>query len=87
MPAFKLTNKQAQELDQLVGDYERTKDALREWLDDLAADWESALEDRSERWHESDAGQRAKDRTDTVRIWADELPEGEPNIDAESLQD
>jgi len=75
MPAFKLSPKAGAELARAILDYDTAREALGEMLEDIATDWESALEDKSEKWRASDAGQEAQEATDNMRAASDAMPE------------
>lgn len=76
--AFKLTKKEAAEMQKLVDAYDVARSELSQVLIDLADEWESECGDESEKWQESDAGEAARERIDTVTGWADEIPEDCP---------
>lgn len=76
MATCKLTKAESAELQKLVDALDAAQSALTEWLSERQAEWESAIEDRSEKWRESEAGQEAQERLDTLTGWLDEIPEG-----------
>ena len=73
--AFKLTKREALELRTLIDNYELARTALSERLDEIASEWEAELEEKSDRWKESDAGQSAQENVDTLRGWHDQFPD------------
>lgn len=82
--AFKLTKSQQNELTVLVEAYETARGELATFLDEIASNWEQELEERSEKWMESERGQEAQERTEKIRGWHEELPD-ECVIDATEL--
>lgn len=85
--AFKLSKKQADELNKLSIAFEEARSSLFSFLDETASEWEDEFSDKSERWQEGEAGQAAQEKIDLVRGWADEMPEeGTPSIDLSLLQ-
>lgn len=74
--AFKITQKEAAEIQKLVAAYEKDCQDLREALIAILDEWESDWSDKSKSWQESDRGQSAQDRIDTLAAWIDEIPEG-----------
>jgi hypothetical protein len=74
--AFKITKKEAAELQALVDAYEAAQDALGKALAEIHEEWENEYHEKSEGWQESAAGQAAEDRIDTLWAMIEELPEG-----------
>lgn len=86
MAAFKLTKKEAAELSELADAYSTARDALAERLDEIASKWEEALEERSDKWRESERGEEITALVEKVREWSDEMPdEGSPAVDVEEI--
>lgn len=86
MALCKLTKAEKAELESLIAGYEQARAALGEKLDILAGDWEEILDEKSDTYRDSEAGQQAQERADQMRAWFDELPdEGEFSFDLESV--
>ena len=84
--AFRLTKKEAADLDGLVQAFEEARTSLEERLNEIATEWEFAVDEKTDRWRDSETGQTAQERIDLVRMWCDEMPgEGEPQIDGSML--
>jgi|SRR5215469_11813609 len=75
MPAFKLSPKAGAELARAILDYDTARDALGTLLEDIASDWEAALEAKSETWKAGEAGAAATEATDSMRAAADSVPD------------
>jgi hypothetical protein len=73
--AFKLNKKEAARLQALADAYETAREELSQALEDLASEWESEFEEKSDRWKEGDAGREANERVEAVRGWCDEFPD------------
>lgn len=82
--AFKLTKKDAANLQKLVDAYESARSDLAQALEDIASGWEIDFEERSDKWKESEPGQSASAHIDLIRSWCDEFPDEFPG-NAEDL--
>lgn len=84
--AIKLSKKEAADLNRLVTNYETAKTALKDALQNVLDKWVEEFDEKSEKWQESEVGQQAQERIDTLGSWNDEMPEeGEPSIDTDQL--
>jgi hypothetical protein len=84
MALCKLSKAEKAELQPLVDAFESARSELADWLLSVQGEWESAIEEKSEKWRESEAGQEAQSRLDTLGVWLDELPE-EMAIDVDQV--
>lgn len=75
MAICKLTKSEKAELQKLVDAYDGARSELAEFLGSRQSDWETEIEERSEKWREGEAGQEAQGRLDTLTAWLDEMPE------------
>lgn len=75
MVVCKLSKAQKVELQKLLDAFDTARSDLTQFLIDIQGEWETALEEKSERWHESEAADAAQARVDTVIGWLAELPE------------
>jgi hypothetical protein len=72
------------EFKNLAQAYETSREALSEFLDDIVGRWEGEIEERSEKWRESEAGGEAQERLEMVTGLRDEIPEA--GIDVAQLE-
>lgn len=85
MATAKLTKAQSAELQKLLDAYECARSTLREYAEELREKWETAYDDRSDNWRESDAGTEASERLENFRSMIEEIPEEAPSIDVDAL--
>ncbi len=82
MAICKLTTAERKEIEGLQGAFEEARSDLAQRLEDIAADWDADVAEKSDSWHEKDAGKEAAERLEHLRGLVDELPgEGEPALD------
>ena len=74
-----LTKAQHRELDKLYTDMDTAVCALYDRLEEIVAEWTDEHSEKSERWQESDAGQDAQSRIDTLQGIVDERPDSLEN--------
>lgn len=84
MATAKLTKDQAVELQKLLDAFDKARSDLSEWVDGLVAEWDDAINDRSEEWQDGEAGQAATERKDQLATLSDEIPES-PMVDIAAL--
>jgi hypothetical protein len=58
---------------ELVDEFERAKEALREFIDEEYTDADEAFENRSEKWKESDEGEAAQERVNAMQQFRDDM--------------
>lgn len=75
MAICKFTKPEKIELQKLIDAFDAARSALVDFLSGIQGEWESAIEDKSERWREGEAGAEAQDRLDTLGAWLEGLPE------------
>ncbi len=73
-----LSKTQRSQLETLFDTYKTAYDELAQLGADIRSEWESAIDDKSDRWKEGDAGQEAQDRLDAFDAWVENLVEPEP---------
>lgn len=72
--AFKLTNTEATELQNLVGAYVGSAEILSAALSAIVAVWEDEMSDNPENFRDAEARADAQGRIDTVQAWVDAIP-------------
>lgn len=78
MATCKLSKTERKEIEALISALDEARAALSDKLSDLKAEWEEAFDERSERWQDSEAGEEAKERLDTLEGWVDEIEDLPP---------
>lgn len=81
MKLCELTKAQKADLRKLIDAATEALGDLAQYAADIAGKWESAIEEKSDRWLDSDPGQEAQGRLEEFQGWLDELPDadiGEP---------
>jgi hypothetical protein len=71
MTIAKLTRSEQAEIRKLLTDYDNARCALFDHLDNLANEWDEAISGM----REGNAAEAATGRLDTLRSWAEEIPE------------
>ena len=84
MATCKLDKEKRQELESLFNDYDRARDILRDALDQVAVEWTDEMDEKSDKWKESEAGGNAQSRLDTIERLRDEFEEA-PDFEIEDL--
>jgi len=82
---IKLTNAQRAEIQELADAYDRGRSLLIELLGQIQADWQAEIDEKSDKWRESDNGVKAQDRLDILTGWLEELPD-DCNINTENME-
>lgn len=84
MPAIcTLTKVERAELERLVDLFSGARSDIESYLTDLIDAWQEALDGRSEKWRESEAGAEAQERLETLQGWLEGLPEDDvPDFDS-----
>lgn len=70
----KMTKTQQKTFENLISTFNNARQDIENFLDELKGEWESELEDKSEGYTETQAGQDAQERISILESWLDEIP-------------
>lgn len=73
MALCKMTQADQKTLDNLVSKFNDARFDIVNFLEELKGEWESALEDKSDDFQESQPGQDAQSRISILEGWLDEV--------------
>lgn len=77
----KMTKAQQDTFSNLINNFNSARQDIENFLTELKDDWEDDLQNKSESYQESQAGQDAQERIDTLDGWMDEVANDfEPDI-------
>jgi hypothetical protein len=82
----RLSAAEIQTLKDLTQAHEDAREDLGEFLDNVVARFQDEIEERSEKWRESESGREAQDRLETIGGWRDDLSAAEIEIDVAQLE-
>jgi hypothetical protein len=83
MAICRLSKQARVKLQTLIDNYDTAWSSLILFLLDMQSDWLSEINERSEKWKKSAAGQSAQERLNTLDAWLNKLPDDAPtDIDA-----
>jgi DNA anti-recombination protein RmuC len=74
---MKLTKAERSQLETLIAALDKARDELASHMREIADEWQSTFDEKSERWQEGDAGQAAQQRIETLTEMADDLTDSE----------
>lgn len=75
-----LTKTERAELQSLIDAYDSARSALLDRATEIRDEWETELDEKSDKWREGDAGEEAQERFDSFGAFVDEIPEENPII-------
>ena len=75
MATAKLTKAVQSEIEVLMELVDTARGKLADRLERLRDDWQAAVDERSDKWRESDAAEEAQGRIDVVDNWIGDLQE------------